>query len=150
MTTDIYARERTLTREIAPEVEQRLPGVEVLAVELLSPSRFCVYVDRPEGVDLALCERVTHLLDSYRGTYSIDVSSPGPERPLRTERHFRAAVGKTIQLKTAGAGGVRRLRGDVRRADERAVVVDAAGVEHEIPYETIARANLIDDGRKEP
>jgi ribosome maturation factor RimP len=150
MTTDTYARERTLTREIAPEVEQRLPGVEVLAVELLSPSRICVYVDRPEGVDLALCERVTRLLDTYRGTYSIDVSSPGPERPLRTEQHFRAAVGKTIQLKTAGADGVRRLRADVLRADERAVVVDAAGVEHEIPYETIARANLIDDGRKEP
>jgi len=149
MTTDTYAKERTLTREIAPEVEQRLPGVEVLAVELLSPSRFCVYVDRPEGVDLSLCERVTRLLDSYRGTYSIDVSSPGPERPLRTERHFRAAVGKIIQLKTTGADGVRRLRGDVVRADERAVVVDAADGEHEIPYEAIARANLIDEGRKE-
>jgi len=150
MTTDTYARERTLTREIAPEVEQRLPGVEVLAVELLSPTRFCVYVDRPEGVDLALCERVTRLLDPYRGTYSIDVSSPGPERPLRTERHFRAAVGKTIQLKTTGADGVRRLRGDVLRADERAVVLDAAGVEHEIPYEAIGRANLVDEKRKEP
>ncbi len=43
--TTIYARERTLQEEIAPTVEERLPGVEVLAVELLSPSRFCVYVD---------------------------------------------------------------------------------------------------------
>lgn len=149
MATDTYARERTLTREIAPEVEQRLPGVEVLAVELLSPSRLCVYVDRPEGVDLALCERVTRLLDSYRDRYAIDVSSPGPQRPLRTERHFRAAVGKTIQLKATGADGVRRLRAQVLRADERAVVVDAAGIEHEIPYEAIVRANLIDEGRKE-
>jgi ribosome maturation factor RimP len=150
MTTDTYARERTLTREIAPEVEQRLPGVEVLAVELLSPTRICVYVDRPDGVDLELCERVTRLLDSYRNAYSIDVSSPGPERPLRNERHFRAAVGKTIKLKTTGADSVRRLRGEVLRADERTVVVDAAGVEHEIPYEAIVRANLIDEERKEP
>ncbi len=149
MTTDIYAKEKTLTREIAPEVEQRLPGVEVLAVELLSPGRVCVYVDRPEGVDLALCERVTRVLDSYRGTYAIDVSSPGPERPLRTARHFRAAVGKTVQLKTTGADSVRRLRGDVLRADDHTVVIDAAGGECEIPYDAIVRANLIDEGRKE-
>ena len=50
-------------------------------MELLSPARFCVYVDHPDGVDLALCERVTRLLDSYRTDWTVDVSSPGPERP---------------------------------------------------------------------
>lgn len=146
---DAYAREKKLTREIAPEVEGRLPGVSVLAVELLSPSRLCVYVDRPEGVDLALCEQVTRVLDSYRNHYAIEVSSPGPERPLRTEPHFRAAVGKSVRLKATGAGGVRRLRGVVLDADESAVVVNAAGVANEIPYDAIVRANLIDEGRKE-
>ena len=98
--SDTYARERTLTREIAPAVEGSLPGVEVLAVELLSPSRFCVYVDRPGGVDLALCERVTRLLDEYRNDYTIDVSSPGPERPLRTAAHFGDVVGQRVRLRT--------------------------------------------------
>ena len=149
MTTDTYAKERTLTGEIAPTVERSLPGVSVLAVELLSPSRFCVYVDRPGGVDLALCERVTRLLDPYRNDYTIDVSSPGPERPLRTAAHFRAAVGKRVQLRTTGADGARRLRAEVLRADDHTVVVDDAGVEREIPYERIVRANLIDEGRKE-
>src|SRR5215467_13643999 len=90
--TTTYARERTLQDEIAPAVEERVPGVEVLAVELLSPSRFCVYIDHADGVDHALCERVTHVLDGYRSDYTIDVSSPGPERPLRKPEHFAAAL----------------------------------------------------------
>jgi ribosome maturation factor RimP len=150
LTTDTYDRERTLTAEITPAVEGTLPGVSVLAVELLSPSRFCVYVDRPGGVDLALCEKVTRLLDAFRTDYTIDVSSPGPERPLRTAGHFRDVVGKRVQLRTKGADGVQRLRADVLRAGDHAVVVDASGVELEIPYEEIVRANLIDEGRKEP
>ncbi|HJU46589.1 MAG TPA: hypothetical protein VJ689_00540, partial [Gaiellaceae bacterium] len=87
--TNLLTRERALEREIVPAVERGLPGVEVLALELVSPSRFCVYVDHPQGVDHALCERVTSLLDTYRSTYTIDVSSPGPERPLRKPAHFR-------------------------------------------------------------
>ena len=57
--TTTYVRERTLQDEIAPAVESRVPGVDVLAVELLSPTRFCVYIDHPDGVDHALCARVT-------------------------------------------------------------------------------------------
>jgi ribosome maturation factor RimP len=148
--TDTYARERTLTREIAPAVEGSLPGVSVLAVELLSPSRFCVYVDRPEGVDLALCERVTRLLDDYRSDYTIDVSSPGPERPLRTAAHFRDVVGQSVAVRAVGPGGKQRLRGEILRAGDREVVVGAADGEHEIRYEDIVRANLIDEGRKGP
>jgi ribosome maturation factor RimP len=148
--TDTYARERTLTAEITPTVERSLPGVSVLAVELLSPSRFCVYVDRPGGVDLALCERVTRLLDAYRNDYTIDVSSPGPERPLRNAGHFHGVVGKRVQLRARGADGQRRVRAEVLRAGDRTVVVDADGVEIEIPYDDIVRANLIDEGRKEP
>ena len=61
--TTTYVRERTLQDEIAPAVESRVPGVDVIAVELLSPSRFCVYIDHPDGVDHALCARVTRVLD---------------------------------------------------------------------------------------
>ena len=58
MAGDTYTKERELTEAIVPTVESALPDVEVLAVELLSPSRFCVYVDRPDGVvDFELCER---------------------------------------------------------------------------------------------
>ena len=95
-----YARERTLQDEIAPAVERAVPGVEVLAVELVSPSRFCVYVDHPSGVDHALCAEVTQLLDAYRQDFTIDVSSPGPERPLRKPQHFELALGRHVAVRT--------------------------------------------------
>jgi ribosome maturation factor RimP len=144
---DIYTRERTLEREIAPTVERGLPGVEVLALELLSPSRFCVYVDHPDGVDHALCARVTGLLDRYRGDYTIDVSSPGLERPLRKPAHFRNAVGRTVSLRTAHeVGGRTKFRGEVVDADERGVTLARGGEEPlAIPYDEIVRGNLIDE-----
>lgn len=150
MAADPYTREKELEREIALTVERGLPGVEVLAVELLSPSRFCVYLDRREGVDLALCERVTHLLDDYRNRYTVDVSSPGPERPLRKPDHFRRAEGSRVQIRTRDDGGSHRVRGELLQADERGVTVATGERELLIPYETIVRANVIDDGRKEP
>jgi ribosome maturation factor RimP len=142
---DIYTRERKLQREIAPAVERGVPGIEVLAVELLSPSRFCVYVDHPTGVDHALCARVTSLLDGYRGEYTIDVSSPGLDRPVRKPAHFRNAVGRTVALRTEHeVGGRTKFRGEVVAADERGVTLTANGGEPlAIPYEEIVRGNLI-------
>lgn len=143
---DLHTKEKTLEREIAPEVERSLPGVEVLALELLSPSRFCVYVDHPQGVDHALCERVTRLLDEYRREYTIDVSSPGPERPLRKRAHFERAVGRTVSLRTAGAvGGRNRFRGTVVAAGERHVTIETGEGALDIPYAEIVRGNLIEE-----
>ena len=71
----VYERERQLTREVAQTVEQGLPGVEVLAVELNGPERFTVFIDHATGVDHALCERVSNLLRGYLDRYSVDVSS---------------------------------------------------------------------------
>ena len=145
-----FARERTLQEEIAPAVEQRVPGVEVLAVELLSPSRFCVYVDHPSGVDHALCERVTYVLDDYRRDFTVDVSSPGPERPLRKREHFATVVGRSVALRTADeVDGRKRFRGTVTEAGEDSVVLDVSDVGTvRIPYEAIVRGNLIDERLK--
>jgi ribosome maturation factor RimP len=145
MATGTYDRERELTAAITPAVESALPGVEVLAVELLSPARFCVFVDHPDGVDLALCERVTRLLDDYRNDWTIDVSSPGPERPIRRPEHFRRAIGGTVKLKTAGS---QRVRGTLLAADDDAVTVAANGTTQQIPVDDIVRGNLIDEGRE--
>jgi ribosome maturation factor RimP len=142
-----FARERTLQDEIAPAVEQRVPGVEVLAVELLSPSRFCVYVDSPDGVDHALCERVTRALESYRADWTIDVSSPGPERPLRRRGHFASVLGRRVSVRTSSdIDGRGRFRGVVTEAGEEAVSLDVPelGVVR-VPYEAIVRGNLIDE-----
>jgi ribosome maturation factor RimP len=138
-----FEKERELQQEIVPRVENDLPGVDVLAVELLTPTRFCVYVDHPAGVDHALCRRVTDALRDYLREYSVEVSSPGVERPLRTREHFAGVVGRRVRLRTAG----KKLKGEVVSAREDSVTVAVAdGAENEIPYAEIVRANLIDDG----
>jgi ribosome maturation factor RimP len=141
-----FAKERTLQDEIAPAVESRVPGVEVLAVELPSPTRICVYIDHEDGVDHALCERVTYVLDAYRSDYAIEVSSPGPDRPLRKPEHFADVVGERVSVRVEG-GRKNRQRGVLTEAGDDTITLDAgdAGEIH-IPYESIVRANLIDEG----
>ena len=63
--TDLYDKERTLYREVSSRVERSVPGVEVLALELSGPERMTVFVDHPQGIDHALCERVTEVLRDY-------------------------------------------------------------------------------------
>src|ERR1700730_981310 len=146
MTTG-YEKEKELTREGAGTVERQIPGVEVLAVELLSPTRFCVFIDHPQGVDHGLCARVTELLRSYLNQYTVDVSSPGFERPLRKPAHFRNAVGRKVALRTSPEiDGRKRFRGTVASANTDALALDVSGGERvEIPYAAIVRGNLIDE-----
>ena len=141
-----YEKESTLHRQIAPLVEKNLPGVEVLAVELMTPTRFCVYVDRPEGVDHALCKEVTDVLRDFLREYTVDVSSPGIERPVRTQRHFAKAVGHKVAVRTAEpVGGRSKFKGEVRQAGADALTVSVDGTDVDIPYESIVRGNLIDE-----
>jgi ribosome maturation factor RimP len=135
-------KERQLIREIAPKVEAALPGIEVLAVELTGPDRFTVFVDHVQGVDHALCERVTNVLRDYLREYSVDVSSPGSERPLRKPSHFRNVVGRRVAVRTEGQS---KLRGEVVAADERSVTVKTDAESVDIPYDSIVRGNLIEE-----
>jgi len=145
----VHTKERQLEHELAGRIENRVPGTEVLAVELLGPERFCVYIDHPEGVDHALCERVTRELDDYRREYAIDVSSPGIERPLRKPAHFERFVGRRVALRTAGEiAGRKRFKGEVIGADDQAVHLDTEPQPVDIPYDEIVRGNLIDEGSK--
>ena len=145
----VHTKERQLEQELAGRIEQRVPGTEVLAVELLGPERFCVYIDHPKGVDHALCERVTRELDDYRRKYTVDVSSPGIERPLRKPEHFERFVGRRVALRTAAEiAGRKRFKGELIGADEQAVHLATEPQPVDIPYEQILRGNLIDEGSK--
>jgi ribosome maturation factor RimP len=144
---EVHEKEKKLTSDVARTVEQELPDVEVLAVELLSPARFCVYIDHPSGVDHALCERVTGLLRSYLDHYTVDVSSPGSGRPLRKPAHFRGALGRKVSLRTdVEVGGRTRFRGELVAAGEHTLTVAAGAGSVDIPYDAIVRGNLFDEG----
>jgi ribosome maturation factor RimP len=136
-----HEKERQLTREIAPKVEGAIPGTEVLAVELSGPERFTVFVDHAQGVDHVLCERVTDVLRDYLREYSVDVSSPGLERPLRRQAHFRNAVGRRVALRTNER---KNVRGEVVAAGERTVTLKTEAGSLDIPYDSIVRGNLIE------
>ncbi len=140
---DTHTKERELQRAVSQRVETDVPGVEVLAVELSGVDRFTVYVDHVGGVDHALCERVTNVLRDYLRDYSVDVSSPGTQRPLRKPAHFRNALGRRVSLRTAGKV---KLRGTVAAAEDDHLALEADGGEQQqIPYDAIVRANLIDE-----
>ena len=140
-----HDKEKSLQREISGRVESSLPDVEVLAVELSGRDRFTVFIDRVGGsVDHALCARVTDVLHDYLRDYSVDVSSPGIERPLRKPAHFRNAVGRQVQLRTEER---KRLRGEVVDAGDRAVTVQTNNESVEVPYDAIVRGNLIEERR---
>jgi ribosome maturation factor RimP len=143
MATVQHDREKQLYREVSQQVTTALPDVEVLALEITGRERFRVYVDHPAGVDHALCERVTGVLRGYLDRYSVEVSSPGLDRPLRSRAHFERAVGRTVRVKTED----RRLRGEVTSAGERSFRLDAGtGEPVDIPYDAIVRANLVEEG----
>ena len=144
--TDIHGKERALFAEVVPKVERHVPGVEVLALELSGPDAFRVYVDHPAGVDHALCGRVTDVLRPYLENYTVEVSSPGSERPVRTHEHFVGAVGHRVALRTSQeVAGRRRIRGEIVAAGDEAVTVSTGEQAVEVPYEAIMRGNLIDE-----
>jgi len=137
-----HQKEKQLQRDVVRTVESALPGVEVLALELTGKERFCVYVDHPQGVDHALCARVTEALRGYLDSYSVEVSSPGFDRPLRTRAHFERAVGQKVRVKTDTG----KARGTVISAGEQSVRIESGADPADIPYDRIVRANLIDEG----
>jgi ribosome maturation factor RimP len=105
-----------------------------------------VFVDHPRGVDHQLCERVTETLRDYLNDYAIDVSSPGSQPPLRRRPHFERVVGRTVSVRTADR---KRVRGQLVGAGEQTLRVDPGkGEPVEIPYDSIVRGNLIEEGAR--
>src|SRR5437773_2596747 len=76
----------SIQTEIEAQLAQSEPDVEVLLAELVGDT-VRLFIDHPDGVSLALCERVTHELESVRERYGLEVSSPGRERPLTKPDH---------------------------------------------------------------
>ena len=130
-------------------IEERLaqaePDVEVLLVEQVSGGKVRLFIDHPEGVDLALCERVTDHLRELLADYALEVSSPGPERPLTKPQHFRRYVGRRARVRTReDHGGRKTFTGELVGASDSEVTVAADTGVVAIPYDDINRSNLLE------
>jgi ribosome maturation factor RimP len=122
------------------------PDVEVLLAEIVGGSRVRVFIDHPQGVSLALCERVTKLLPDVREKYALEVSSPGAERPLVKPEHFRRYIGRKAKVRTRGDhDGRRSFTGELLDASEKEVTVAADTGVVAIAYDDIHRSHLVKD-----
>ena len=135
--------------DIQSEIETRLksaePEVEVLLAEQIAAERVRVFVDHPEGVSLELCERVTGHLRDLLADYSLEVSSPGPERPLAKPEHFRRFLGHRVRVRTHEEHeGRRSFTGELVGASDEAVTVAADAGVVSIPYADLKRSNLLE------
>lgn len=129
---------------IESRLHDREPGVELLALERSAAERLRLVIDRPEGVDIALCERVTGLLRDLLEDWSLEVSSPGPERPLTKPEHFQRFLGSTVRVRThEEIQGRRSFTGRLAGADENEVSVEAAEGAVTIPLDAVRRSNLL-------
>jgi ribosome maturation factor RimP len=135
-------------QQIQSTVESRLqdeePDVELLALERPAAERLRLVIDSSDGVDIALCERVTGLLRDLLESYSLEVSSPGPERPLTKPEHFRRFLGSRVRVRTReDIQGRRTFTGRLADADENQVSLEAAEGAVTIPLASVRRSNLV-------
>jgi len=136
---------QTPSEEIETRIAQAEPDVEVLAVDQVAAERLRVVIDRDGGVDLALCERVTKHLRDLLVDYSIEVSSPGPERPLVKPEHYRRFIGRRARVRTrAPRDGHKSFTGELVGASDDEVTVAADSGVVSIPYADIKRSNLLE------
>ena len=136
------------TERLQETIEARLrdlePQVELIAVEQPAATTLRIYIDHPDGVDLALCERVTGLLRDLLDRYSLEVSSPGADRPLTKPEHFRRFLGRRVRVRTRDAiAGQRNFTGTLTEADAEGVSLEADGSAVRIPLTGIRRSNLV-------
>ena len=134
--------------ELQRQIEQRLedldPDLELIALERPGPGALRLFIDHPGGVDLALCERVTRHLRELLEAYSLEVSSPGLDRPLTKPEHYRRFLGRRIRVRTTEEiAGQRSFTGTLAEADEQRLELDAAEGHVSIPLSGVRRSNLV-------
>ena len=136
----------SLQDDIEARLAARALDVEVLLAEVVGGDTLRLFIDHPDGVTLELCERVTHELGDVRERYTLEVSSPGRERPLTKPAHFRRFLGRRARVRTRiREQGRRSYTGELVGASEESVTIAADGGVVSIPYVSIQRSNLVEE-----
>ncbi len=142
----------TLVKLLDPVVKAM--GYEMLGIEHIpngKRSALRIYIDNEQGIKLEDCSRVSQQIagvldvnDPIQGTFNLEVSSPGLDRPLFTVEHFRRFIGVEVKLNLREKiAGRRRLVGEISAvSDERVDVIDT-GINYQIPVDVIDKARLV-------
>ena len=142
-----------------PHIDELLqPGAEALGYELVAvemsggdTSILRVYIDAPNGITVDDCAKASHQFgaildveDPISNRYTLEVSSPGMDRPLAKPLHFKAVVGQDVKIKMATLiNGRRRFSGELVEANDEFAVVEVDGEQTELPYAEMDRARLV-------
>jgi ribosome maturation factor RimP len=129
-------------------------GFELVGVEHLTQGRHSllrVYIDHPDGVDVDDCADASHQIsavldveDPIRGDYTLEVSSPGLDRPLFNEAQFARYIGKLAEVRLRVAQqGRRRFRGRLLEVEDGRLRIEVDGVEYELMLDNVDKAHLI-------
>jgi ribosome maturation factor RimP len=113
-----------------------------------------LFIDRPEGVGLEDCEKVSNAIsalldveDPIPGHYNLEVSSPGLNRKLTKSEHFQRFAGEVVKVEMRfPIEGRKRFRGQLLSSDDENIVVDVDGERHTLPLATIDTARLVPTG----
>jgi ribosome maturation factor RimP len=135
-------------------IDREAEDVELVLLEEAGNRRKRIvrlYIDHPGGVTHDLCARVSAAVgraldevDAFEGAYTLEVSSPGIERPLRKRSHFEAQIGNKVYVKTREPiEGSKVWQGVLLEVGEDAVIIEEAGRRARIPLEAIASAHLV-------
>lgn len=145
------AIEERLIAVVEPVLEAM--GLELVDLELKREAGgkvLRVFIDSPAGVDLDTCADASEALsarldveDPIEGPYTLEVSSPGLERPLTKKEHFARYIGERARIRTSEPlEGRREFVGVITEADDAGVEIEVEGKRYRIAYDLIARANL--------
>jgi ribosome maturation factor RimP len=125
-------------------LHDRSPDVEVVLAERAGPGLVRVFIDHPQGVDIALCERVSRDLSPLRERFALEVSSPGVERPLVRPDHYRRAVGSKVDVRTVEPiDGRRHFTALLVDADDAGIDLEQDQQRVRIDYAAIRRGRLV-------
>lgn len=146
-------KEQQLLDALAPRASEN--GVEIVTVEIAGAKKaptIRVYIDTPDGVSFdelssaqAWINELMDRIDPFPGAYTLEVSSPGIDRPLRTPEHFARFVGETAVVKTVSpVDGRSSFTGAIAAADEDGIQleVDGAPAPVALAYDNMKRAHL--------
>ncbi len=148
----LSSRQKILTELVTPVVEAL--GCELWGVECLAQGRFTLvrlYIDKEAGVGLEDCEKVSRQVaslmdveDPITGQYTLEVSSPGMERPLYTLAHFERYVGEKVQVKLSRKFEDRKkITGQLVGVEGDEIIIQVEEEQFVLPIEWIDKANVI-------
>lgn len=135
---------KTSPEEIENRIAEIDPEVEFLAVESAGGDALRIYVDHPDGVNLEICQKVTSGLGELLEQHTLEVSSPGPERPLTKPAHYVRFEGRRAKVRTVEPlEGRRNFTGTILEADELDFTLGCDGELVRISFPSVERAHLV-------